>query len=89
MDRVVWRSKPQGGYTRVQRYENGRSVGEPISVNGSKFGDKLANELNEAYRLGLQHGTADGRREGRNKVADVLHERGMGDAENLVRQHPV
>jgi len=86
MDRRVWRAKARGGYTRVLEIVDGREVGEPISVNGKRFGEQLAHRLNEAYAAGVADQRADIERAERNRIADMLEEDDFLGAADAVRQ---
>lgn len=83
MERRVWRARAQGGYTRVFEYVDGREQSNPISVNSKIFGDQMARALNQAYQAGLADGAQEGRKQGRDKVANMLDSRfdrdGYGD----------
>lgn len=100
MEKRVWRAKRQGGYTRVFEYIDGSVQPNPISVNGNHFGEQIARALNAAYEAGMKDAAADGRKVGRDSVADMLDSRfdrdGYGDwqdgwraAAKEARQHPV
>lgn len=100
MERRVWRAKQQGGYTRVFEYVDGKQLANPISVNGKHFGAQIAKALNDAYDQGMADAAEDGRKVGRDSVADMLDSRfdrdGYGEwqdgwraAAKEARQHPV
>lgn len=95
-----YRARSSGGYVRVCRFEDGVKTGDGIAVTNRRFADLLARHLNEAYERGVAHGRQEGRKEGRDHVADLLDSKasqiehrevrdGWEAAAREARQHPI